>query len=110
MFSRIPFDKVNWLISSFLMGTLFLSITAVPAYLWFFGIDSFQIALFFVMFFASGFSITLGYHRLFSHLTFQAHWIVRSVYVDLRRLGVRKLGAPLGLRTPQSPQVCRSRR
>ena len=77
MFSRIPFDKVNWLISSFLMGTLFLSITAVPAYLWFFGIDSFQIALFFVMFFASGFSITLGYHRLFSHLTFQAHWIVR---------------------------------
>jgi stearoyl-CoA desaturase (delta-9 desaturase) len=26
---------------------------------------------------ACGFSITLGYHRLFSHLTFRAHWIVR---------------------------------
>jgi stearoyl-CoA desaturase (Delta-9 desaturase) len=77
MFSRIPFNKVNWLISSFLMGTLFLSLTAVPAYLWFFGIDSFQITLFFFMFFACGFSITLGYHRLFSHLTFQAHWTVR---------------------------------
>jgi stearoyl-CoA desaturase (delta-9 desaturase) len=59
------------------MGTLFLSLTAVPAYLWFFGMDWFQITLFFVMFFACGFSITLGYHRLFSHLTFQAHWIVR---------------------------------
>ena len=35
MFSRIPFEKVNWLISSFLIGTLFLAVTAVPVYLWF---------------------------------------------------------------------------
>ena len=77
MFARIPFDKVNWLISSFLIGTLFLSLTAVPVYLYFFGIDLFQIVLFFVMFCACGFSITVGYHRLFSHLTFQAHWVVR---------------------------------
>src|ERR1700676_3053414 len=77
MFARIPFDKVNWLISSFLIGTLFLSLTAVPAYLYFFGINLFQIVLFIVMFCACGFSITVGYHRLFSHLTFQAHWTVR---------------------------------
>src|SRR6202011_624116 len=79
MFARIPFDKVNWLISSFLIGTLFLSLTAVPAYIFFFGINLFQIALFFVMFCACGFSITVGYHRLFSHLTFQAHWTVRLI-------------------------------
>jgi stearoyl-CoA desaturase (Delta-9 desaturase) len=77
MFSRIPFEKVNWLISSFLIGTLFLAVTAVPAYLWFFGLDTFQVVLFFVMFFACGFSITIGYHRLFSHRSFEAHWIVR---------------------------------
>ena len=77
MFSRIPFEKVNWLISSFLIGTLFLALTAVPAYLWFFGLDTFQMVLFLVMFFACGFSITIGYHRLFSHRTFEAHWIVR---------------------------------
>ncbi len=77
MFSRIPFDKVNWTTSSFLIGTLLLTLTAVPAYIWYFGIDWFQIALFFVMLAACGFSITLGYHRLFSHLTFQAHWSVR---------------------------------
>jgi stearoyl-CoA desaturase (delta-9 desaturase) len=77
MFSRIPFNRVDWPTSSFLIGTLFLSLTAVPAYIWFFGIDWFQIGLFSVMFFACGFSITLGYHRLYSHLTFQAHWIVR---------------------------------
>ena len=77
MFSRIPFDKVNWLISSFLIGTLFLSLTAVPAYLFFFGLDTFQVVLFCLMFAACGFSITVGYHRHFSHLTFQAHWAVR---------------------------------
>ncbi|MEA3210705.1 MAG: hypothetical protein QOE70_3762 [Chthoniobacter sp.] len=77
MFSRIPFEKVNWITSSFLIGTLALSLTAVPAYIWHFGIDWFQIVLFLIMFAACGFSITLGYHRLFSHLTFQAHWSVR---------------------------------
>ena len=77
MFSRFPFNRVNWLVSSFLIGTLALSLTAVPLYLYFFGVDWFQATLFFGMFFACGFSITLGYHRLFSHLTFRAHWLVR---------------------------------
>ena len=77
MFSQFPFKRVNWLVSSFLIGTLFLSLTAVPLYLYFFRIDWFQVVLFFLMLFASGFSITLGYHRLFSHRTFRAHWLVR---------------------------------
>jgi stearoyl-CoA desaturase (delta-9 desaturase) len=77
VFHRIPFDKVNWPTSSFLIGTFLLSLTLVPAYIWRFGLDWFQVALFLVMFFAVGFSITLGYHRLYSHLTFQAHWSVR---------------------------------
>jgi len=77
MFSRIPFDRINWITSSFLIGTLLLTLTAVPAYIWHFGIDWFHVVLFFVMFCACGFSITLGYHRLFSHLSFQAHWSVK---------------------------------
>ena len=77
VFHRIPFDKVNWPTSSFLIGTFLLSLTLVPAYIWYFGLDWFQITLFLVMFLAVGFSITMGYHRLYSHLTFQAHWSVR---------------------------------
>jgi stearoyl-CoA desaturase (delta-9 desaturase) len=57
MFPQIPFARVNWLVSSFLIGTLFLSVTAVPLYLWFFGIDWFQIALFFTMLGACGFLV-----------------------------------------------------
>src|SRR5260221_1613800 len=77
MFSRFPFNRVDWLVSSFLIGTLFLSLTAGPLYLYFFGIDWFQIALFFFMLFACGFFITLGYHSLFFSFTFQASSPVR---------------------------------
>jgi len=73
----LPLDRINWLTSSFLIGTLTLTLTAVPLYLWFFGLDWFQVALFFVMLFACGFSVTIGYHRLFSHLAFQASWPIR---------------------------------
>ncbi len=74
---RLPFERINWVTSSFLIGTLVLALTAVPLYLYFFGLDWFQVGLFFAMLAACGFSVTLGYHRLFSHLTFQASWPIR---------------------------------
>jgi len=77
MFPRIPFPRVNWETSTFLIGTLLLALTAVPAYLWHYGLDWFQAVFFIVMMMFTGFSITLGYHRLFSHITFKAHWSVR---------------------------------
>ena len=77
LFFRLPLDRINWLTSSFLIGTAALTLTGLPLYLWFFGLDWFQVVLFFVMLSAIGFSITLGYHRLFSHLTFQASWPIR---------------------------------
>ena len=69
---RIPTDRINWTTSAFLIGTLFLTLTAMPLYLWYFGINWFHFAVFAVLLVATGFSITLGYHRLFSHKTFQA--------------------------------------
>jgi len=49
----------------------------VPLYLWYFGIDWFQFAALAVLLTVTGCSITLGYHRLFSHLTFRASLPVR---------------------------------
>lgn len=77
MFSRIPLARVNWTTSSFLIGTFLLTLTVVPIYLWYFGLDWFQITLFCTLLLATGFSITLGYHRLFSHLAFRAALPVR---------------------------------
>jgi stearoyl-CoA desaturase (delta-9 desaturase) len=53
------------------------TLTAVPWYIWHFGLDAFQISLFLFFTIATGLSITLGYHRLFSHLTFKAKWPVK---------------------------------
>ena len=77
MILRLPTDRINWTTSSFLIGTFVLTLTAVPAYIWFFGIDWFQVSLFLGLLAATGLSITLGYHRLFSHITFQARLPVR---------------------------------
>ncbi len=77
MFSRIPLDRINWTTSSFLIGTFLLSITAVPLYFWYFGFDWFHLALFGVLVSVTALSITLGYHRLFSHISFQAKWPIR---------------------------------
>ena len=63
--------------SLFLFGTFITTCTAVPLYLWHYGIDAFQISLFLFFLISTGMSITLGYHRLFSHLTFQASPLIK---------------------------------
>ena len=60
-----------------MISTLLVSLTAVPIYLWHNGVDWFQTVLFLVLFALSSMSITLGYHRLFSHVAFKARWPVR---------------------------------
>ena len=74
---KLPGSRINWVTSSFLIGTAVISITVVPWYLWSFGLDWFQVSMFFAFFIATGLSITLGYHRLFAHFTFQARWPVK---------------------------------
>ena len=60
-----------------MIGTFVLTLTAVPLYLWYFGVDWFYFATAAVLGAATGFSITLGYHRLFTHATFRARLPVR---------------------------------
>ena len=74
---RIPFNRVNWITSSFLIGTALISIIGVPMYLYHYGIDLFQIVMFFVLLSFTMMSITVGYHRLFSHIAFKAKAPVR---------------------------------
>ena len=68
---------VHWPNSLFLVSTLLIALTGVPLYVAGHGLDAFQVVLFLTFFAATGLSITLGYHRLFSHLTFKARWPVR---------------------------------
>lgn len=69
---RIPFDRVNWITSSFLIGTAAIAVFGLPIYLYHYGIDWFQFAMFAFYLVATMMSITVGYHRHFSHLSFKA--------------------------------------
>ena len=60
LISRIPWDRVNWTTSIFLAVINTLAVTAVPLYIWHYGLDWFQVALFFFFYIATGFSITLA--------------------------------------------------
>jgi stearoyl-CoA desaturase (delta-9 desaturase) len=73
---KLPY-KVRWENSLFLITTFLTTMIAMPAYIWHYGLSPFQITLFVLFFIATGLSITLGYHRLFSHLTFHAKWPVK---------------------------------
>ncbi len=70
--NRIPFYRVNWITSSFLIGTALIALVGVPIYIINFGMDWFQFSMFFFYLSATMLSITVGYHRLFSHLSFKA--------------------------------------
>jgi stearoyl-CoA desaturase (delta-9 desaturase) len=74
---RIPFEKVDWITSSFLIGTFLIAVTVVPWYIINFEQSWFQWLMFAFMVPATAMSITLGYHRLFSHLSFKAKWPVK---------------------------------
>ena len=77
LLKRIPWNRINWTTSIFLAVINTLSVVAVPLYIWRFGLDWFQVALFLFFYIATGLSITLGYHRLFSHLSFKARMPVK---------------------------------
>ncbi|MFD0892953.1 fatty acid desaturase [Luteolibacter ambystomatis] len=74
---QIPFERVNWLNTVFLGIICLIAVVAAPIYLWHHGMDWFQFGMMMFYIIATGMSITLGYHRLFSHLSFKAKWPVR---------------------------------
>jgi stearoyl-CoA desaturase (delta-9 desaturase) len=77
LFKNIPFYRVNWLVSFFLIGTFITALIGVPIYIWLFGLSWAQITLFLAFFIATGMSITFGYHRLFAHRAFETHPLIR---------------------------------
>lgn len=70
---------INWPTTLFLLGTLLASLIGVPLFVATFGLHAFDVWHFVVMSYATGLAITVGYHRLFAHRSFQAGRPVRVV-------------------------------
>lgn len=74
--------KLNWSAILFLGGYHLLMLALLPIYFIFVGAPSAAlIGITIFLFFATGLSITGGYHRLFSHSTYKANKIVEFFYI-----------------------------
>lgn len=77
-----PFN-LNWLNAVFLLGTPPLALIGGIWHGITFGITWVEMLIFVVWYFACGLSITVGYHRLFSHRSHEARWPLRLSYALL---------------------------
>lgn len=67
--------KFGWVNTSFLILTPIVGLLGAIALWKTYGVPgAFEAAIFFGMYWACGLSITGGYHRLFSHRAYEAHW------------------------------------
>ena len=69
---NIPRHRINWFNSIFLSTICAIALIGAPLYLWKFDAGWQLWTLFAFYCVATGMSITMGYHRLFSHLSFKA--------------------------------------
>ena len=76
-----PLPPINWVTTIMFATTFLVAVTVVPWYGLTHGYSTtaWVAALLFLA--ANGFSITAGYHRLWAHRTYEAHWSVRLVFM-----------------------------
>ncbi|MPW74365.1 fatty acid desaturase [Moraxella catarrhalis] len=71
--------SINWVPAIVLLSTLFLAIAIVPWYLWTHGVGMGVWVAFAILMAWTGLSITAGYHRLWSHKSYEAHPVVKYI-------------------------------
>lgn len=69
--------------------TLAASLTVVPWYGFTFGYSTAAWVWFAVLLYANGLAITGGYHRLWSHRTYDSHWSLRFIYMILGAMALQ---------------------
>lgn len=70
---------INWVPAIVLLSTLLLAIATVPWYLWTHGVGMGVWVAFAILMAWTGLSITAGYHRLWSHKSYEAHPVVKYI-------------------------------
>lgn len=73
--------KISWLNTSFMVLTPFIALVGVPFLIWTDQLRGATWILTFVLAILSGLSITAGYHRLYSHRSYEASWPVRLFFL-----------------------------
>jgi stearoyl-CoA desaturase (delta-9 desaturase) len=78
-FSARP--PIDWVTTILFSTTFVAAAIGVPLYGYFVGYTTASWIWFALFLVASGLSITAGYHRLWSHRSYEAHWTVRAFFM-----------------------------
>jgi stearoyl-CoA desaturase (delta-9 desaturase) len=73
--------KFSWGNTSFLLGLPLVAAVLIPYTLYMHGLHLWDFLLFAALTTLTSLSITAGYHRLFSHQTFEATWLVKLFFL-----------------------------
>lgn len=74
-------SEIYWLNGIFLILTPLISIIGIPLHLSFVGFSWANLILFAIFFAVTGLSITGGYHRLFSHKSYEANPLIKFFFL-----------------------------
>ena len=72
---------IDWITTVLFSATFAVAAIGVPLYGWGVGYSAASWVWFAVFLVATGLSITAGYHRLWAHRTYEAHWSVRLAFM-----------------------------
>ncbi len=73
--------KFNWFNIVFISFNTLVGLVGAPIYIAYHGLAWDEIALFVFFCIATGMAITVGYHRLFAHVTYKAHPLIRFLLI-----------------------------
>lgn len=76
---KCPVRATRWRNMIFFMITTFFGVVGAPYYIWRYGVQPSELALMFFFMAMTGLSVTVGYHRLFAHVSYKAHPIVQFI-------------------------------
>lgn len=75
------YKRIDWITTSFLLATPLATFIWMPIHLYHQGFDGGMLIFFLIFTYVCGMSITGGYHRLFSHRSYDAPTWVRIAYL-----------------------------
>lgn len=73
--------KIDWLTTIFLITSHLIGILGTGLYSYFNGIHPLELLLFFSLYLLTGIAITAGYHRYFSHRSYECHPLLKLFYL-----------------------------
>jgi len=79
--SRYAIHKIDWVNTLFLILSPIVTVGLILAHIEFEGWNPWHILVGMIFYFATGLSITAGYHRLFSHRTYEANSLVKLFFL-----------------------------